>query len=268
MPNWVKNKIMVGRKDIITRLKEKYCFLSKETNNLEFDFNKVIKMPHDLEIEFSTKSDKALVLYMTFIDPEVKYYGKEEDKVSKKDWIKFYNLIKDHMLINRNLTANKDELKEILNSYKDEENKLLNLGKLQINNILNYNAINWYEWSIDNWGCKWNASNLKIKEDEKIILFDTPWAPPIPVMLEVSKQNPDVKIALLYSDEEIGCHVGYLLMKDGHIDFEGTFDDRSVDAYKLAFDIWEVGNDYVWDDERNTYIRKEQKWINRNYRVT
>jgi len=41
----------------------------------------------------------------------------------------------------------------------------------------------WYEWNVQNWGCKWNcdAQNWSLSEDGTSILFsfDSPWAPPI-----------------------------------------------------------------------------------------
>lgn len=40
----------------------------------------------------------------------------------------------------------------------------------------------WYEWSIENWGCKWNCDAQDWKRvDENTISFwfDSPWGPPI-----------------------------------------------------------------------------------------
>ena len=75
--------------------------------------------------------------------------------------------------------------------------------------------------------------------------------------LNVYKQNPDIKFGFLYSDEAIGSHVGYLLLKAGHIDFEGTFEDYTVDAYKLAFDLWGCEEDYEYSEKLETYVYKE-----------
>jgi hypothetical protein len=45
-----------------------------------------------------------------------------------------------------------------------------------------YGATDWYDWSLKNWGCKWDACDIDIHEDEEDSLsmrFSTPWAPPI-----------------------------------------------------------------------------------------
>lgn len=43
---------------------------------------------------------------------------------------------------------------------------------------------NWYDWSVDNWGTKWDACHVDFEEyDDSIVTFsfDTAWSPPIPV---------------------------------------------------------------------------------------
>ena len=42
---------------------------------------------------------------------------------------------------------------------------------------------NWYDWSCDNWGTKWDACNVDYEEYDGIVTFafDTAWSPPIPV---------------------------------------------------------------------------------------
>ena len=77
--------------------------------------------------------------------------------------------------------------------------------------------------------------------------------------MELSKQNPKMRIALLYSDEGIGNHVGYMLLTGGHVDYEGTFPDQSRDAYKLAFELWGCENEYRYDNKKGRYVYNEQQ---------
>lgn len=65
-------------------------------------------------------------------------------------------------------------------------------------------------------------------------------------------------MAFLYSDEEIGSRVGYALLTNGHVDFEGNFPDQSKDAYKLAFDLWGCADEYLWDEKKGKYVYKDQ----------
>ena len=40
---------------------------------------------------------------------------------------------------------------------------------------------NWYEWNCNNWGTKWDASNITIEDSTKnsiLLTFDTAWSPP------------------------------------------------------------------------------------------
>lgn len=39
----------------------------------------------------------------------------------------------------------------------------------------------WYEWAIENWGCKWNCQAEEWEKNENCIefRFDSPWGPPI-----------------------------------------------------------------------------------------
>ena len=259
MPNWVRNKIMVGRPDIIERLKAKYCSRDEETRELEFDFNKVIPMPKELMVEFSSKSDHALSLYLTRICPTADYYGSKADKVTKKEWDAINRKIQMHMIAKHSLLIEKEKLNQALDRYKGEEDSLLALGKRQVDNIMKHDALNWYEWSVRNWGTKWNSCNLSVDTSGKAISFDTAWDPAIPVFLEISRQNPDIKFAMLFSDECIGSHVGYLLAHQGEIDYEGSFPDQSLDAYRLAMDVWDCKDEYEIDEREGTCVRIDEK---------
>ncbi len=258
MPNWVRNKILVGRKSTIDMIKEKYCTWNEDAHALEFDFDKVKKMPEDLMIEFSSKSDRGLCLYLTRICPDVDYYGSKEEKVTKERFDEISNSLKGHMLMDKELVYNRKQVEDTLEKYQNEEKNILRLGKRQIENVRNYNAINWYEWAVNNWGTKWNSSNLEIQESGRSMTFDTAWDPPIPVLVELSKKIPQAKFAMLYSDEEIGCHTGYILVQNGRIDYQGTFLDQSVDAYKLALDVWDCKDEYVINEEKETCTRLDE----------
>ena len=55
MPNWIKNKIIVKNREVVDEIISSFTTFNEEYKELEFDFNKIIPMPKDLEIEFSTK---------------------------------------------------------------------------------------------------------------------------------------------------------------------------------------------------------------------
>ncbi len=256
MPNWIKNKILVGNTNYGKRLIDKYTTYNEEKDLVEFDFNKVIKMPESLQIEFSSKSDYALSLYLAYINPSVTYYGDNDKKINEEEYKNIVSKLKFKTIVSDIDNLSEERINNLKEKYNEKE--MLRLGKRQVENVLKYDALNWYEWSVKNWGTKWNAQAFEASPDNRTITFETAWDPALEVMVEISKQNPDVKFAFLYSDEAIGSHVGYMLVKNGNIDFKGTFKDYSVDAYKLAFDLWGCEDDYEYSDKLNTFIYKKE----------
>jgi hypothetical protein len=45
---------------------------------------------------------------------------------------------------------------------------------------------NWYDWSLENWGTKWNSYDGNVTDEG--ISFNTAWSPPTPVIVELAKQ--------------------------------------------------------------------------------
>jgi len=63
----------------------------------------------------------------------------------------------------------------------------------------------WYEWSVDNWGCKWDASEVDMQDhavDHKQYTFSTPWSPPLPILATLSEQYPNLHIELEWEEEQ------------------------------------------------------------------
>jgi hypothetical protein len=84
---------------------------------------------------------------------------------------------------------------------------------------------NWYDWSIENWGCKWNSGNtqlhsnkIRVKKGVAVLefSFDTAWALPEPIYEELAKMYPDLLITVSF-DEESGEFSGELEMTAGKI---------------------------------------------------
>ena len=81
-----------------------------------------------------------------------------------------------------------------------------------------YGYDNWYEWALNNWGCKWDTRELTLEEqheDTIHLCFDTPWCPPIDFYNKLSKDY-SVNIEASYT-EEGNDFAGYYLfdMKKG-----------------------------------------------------
>lgn len=77
----------------------------------------------------------------------------------------------------------------------------------------------WYPWNVTNWGTKWDATNSRVRyeeagalnqlaeaagpvpEVEAVLLFETAWSPPTPVLEAMTAQHPDVDIEHEWLDE-------------------------------------------------------------------
>lgn len=96
--------------------------------------------------------------------------------------------------------------------------------------IRQYGHPSWYEWSVVNWGTKWDTTDVEVDEWELHNIdgdpidalggvtyrFLTAWSPPIPVMQALSEKFPDVHIQLEY-DEPGNDFWGFMLFSNGEI---------------------------------------------------
>lgn len=206
MPNWVRHNIVIrGNKEEI-----KNCY-EQITKGEGFSFKNIIPMPEELNVTSGSISYIA------------------------EKWAK----------------ASDEDKKEI-----EAKNKLTDKEKAQIqkivNNIAKYGFPTWYEWSLANWGTKWDACKVvpdggiecECDEDEITIAFDTAWSTPVPVLVALSKQFPDLVIYVEYADEDLGSNCGTYALFKGEIQTEDSRD------YEFACDIWGYDPD---DDEDEDY---------------
>jgi Api92-like protein with ferredoxin domain len=63
----------------------------------------------------------------------------------------------------------------------------------------------WYDWSIENWGTKWNSYSLRIEEDlgdgALSFYFDTAWSFPIPIFKKLARMFPGLRFECICFDE-------------------------------------------------------------------
>ena len=78
-----------------------------------------------------------------------------------------------------------------------------------------YGDRNWYDWSLANWGTKWNAIDPVEYGDG--VSFQTAWSHPSPVIEELSTMFPDDEIRVAYADEDIGYNLGVYSIKNGEV---------------------------------------------------
>jgi len=89
---------------------------------------------------------------------------------------------------------------------------------------------NWYEWRKDFWNTKWNSCGLQLFDHEKIleenigvstpliIVFDTAWYQPEPVILKLFQMHPELNITwTYYSTENMKSGSYFKLFHDNEI---------------------------------------------------
>lgn len=141
------------------------------------------------------------------------------------------------------ITAKPDLLKTILDTVcgtGDEEGNPFDFNKIipMPDNIYQgnlgpeeqelYGKNNWYDWSNENWGTKWNSCDTYLDEDT--FNFWTAWSPCSPVIKQLAKMFPDARFDYWY--EESGCcFCGEEIYADGKMiyNMEANYTERYID---------------------------------------
>lgn len=131
----------------------------------KFDFHKILPMPEELE-DFT--SPVKIVSDKEFIKQEREY----------KDWLNTPEDKRSPLFV-RGITQ------EMSDNFKKE-----------------YGADNWYNWCVNNWGVKWNSSDVSFDGGEDWLRFEflTPWGPPEGICSKLREIFPDVNITWFYKE--------------------------------------------------------------------
>jgi len=106
------------------------------------------------------------------------------------------------------------------------------------------NSPNWWmTWNRKNWGTKWNGYEYQT-EIFGTYLFDTAWNGVPDLMLELSKQTPDIEFEYTYADEDTGCNVGKFTFKNGQVISSFLPGNCSKEAYDLSFELRPYNKEY------------------------
>ena len=113
-----------------------------------------------------------------------------------------------------------------------------NLGQVEREQ---YGSDNWYDWSIANWGTKWNSygyHDCTEKDfDGATLTFDTAWSNPQPVIAALAEKYPDLHFSHKWADEDFGYNVGEKEYEDGEESFSNVPEGGSKEALELAAEI-------------------------------
>ena len=102
-----------------------------------------------------------------------------------------------------------------------------------------YGENNWYDWSVRNWGTKWNAYDFPetpYKFGEPLC-FLTAWSAPHSILEKLTQMFPDIEITHEWADEDIGQNCGRRCYQGGEQTEEWT-PDFDEEAVEYACEVW------------------------------
>ena len=136
-------------------------------------------------------------------------------------------------MINRAMPHNLDQF-ALMMAKKEKLEKASELFR----NIADYGYPDFYRWSIDHWGTKWNSINgySEMHRDGDTIYFETADGYCEPVIEELSRKFPDVGFADAAADEDIGAWTIKGVFNNG--EFKGLREHRTPAAYDIAFELF------------------------------
>lgn len=217
MPNYVTNNIYL--KGDAQRIKE----LLEEVKNDEFgvgsiDFNKIISMPESLNVISGSETIRCHKIYKDFL--EVYTLGDTREGLDLLS-----------------IPAQSEE--RYLQQRQDIKKEDFDFGKQIFLNMQLYNAPTWYEWSIDNWGTKWNAcgycedGGLAESAENDTLTCQTAWSAPHPILDKLSQMYPDIEFTHEWADEDIGNNCGRRVLQNGEC-VEMYYPESSIEAIEFA----------------------------------
>ena len=136
----------------------------------------------------------------------------------------------------------------------DSPNKTNNVNEL----IEKYGHGDWYSWSVENWGTKWNADAQDWSRDGDSISFwfDSAWAPPTALYDKITAEGYDVEA--YYLEEGMGFVGKYSEGADEY--YEYTDSESLNDIPEDIVDNWNLRENLEEWEAENAEEEDEEEW--------
>lgn len=184
MPNWAENDLYIYGSNVrLLEVRRHMETVDEQTDDRRvqvFDFNKLIPRPKSYAYVASPvrQVEGAYSRYLAW-----RAGIKGDDETALMEAVKLFE-------------ASGSEYDRALGYWEPTE-----LGRqageyLAILNKAVYGYDTWYEWSIQNWGTKWNACEATATRTKSSLRykFSTPWSGPHPVIRKMSERWPELRI--------------------------------------------------------------------------
>ena len=206
MPNWCYNEMTISSEcDKGQQQLQKFKEKSIVKDGLTFEG--VVPRPKSLDITSGGKIDDGIA-YLKSKDGDIS----DIKKMTERKWTYEGKTA---------LYAKDTHIKEkihIMEKHLEDELEVNDLteARMALENIEKHGHKDWYNWSIEKWGTKWDAATNDYDYDDDWIRisFDTAWSPPQAWLHAVTKEYPLLDI-LVRITEESDAYMGYICCRDG-----------------------------------------------------
>lgn len=256
MPNWVRNHLTIQGEKAVEVMQS---LLKENEGEYDFDFNKILSMPEELNIISGSITTQCSKLYVNSIQQDTDTFLKYAGLFVKAFERDFYLTESKQKLLLQDALKYKDHpSNELLFATKSD---VYAYGKRALDNYEKYGAKDWYDWCIKNWGTKWNACYTQVMDiNTADIYFDTAWSAIPKLMERLAKQHPECNFKYEYAEEQSGYYAGYRNYENGTLVSGEDYSDCSKEAFELFFSMWGMEDDFKFNEETGTYeyIEKQE----------
>lgn len=269
MPNWAYNKLTAKTDEDFKALCKR--FLDKNKN---LDFNTIVPMPDTIEHTtgvsssehfgmiaylITHKSDGGVIELNTKDDviKAIEKHNPGDSKLAEKICDVDFSTGGPLNTYNDIIHASKhmNELEKRKQDW-DKHPGFLNGGRSYLHeaqnalyNLLHYGVMNWYDWSVANWGTKWNASQTCVDEVERYIYWETAWSPTVEIAQAMSKVCKE-PVYYQYAEEQFTEYVGEFIFQNGE-DITSSEDPGGIEQYLLAAELIDPEQTETRYDQKN-----------------
>lgn len=202
MPNHVAHRVTISGAVEDVRLFKNRCIVTRiaqpgDRRQREFDFNSLIPMPETIhDMPSSSVVDEGLLILGYRGDDELE----KQRATAKLQEMLEYPWVKALKPAVRSIS-------KLIPLLIDRHPECLELGERALKNIEQYGHRDWYHWSVENWGTKWNSYDLNVEQETETHMeftFDTAWSHPQPVFEKLAQEFPTLQVDVLCFDEGWG----------------------------------------------------------------
>lgn len=190
MPNWCSNRLTIEARSE----KDAEILISAfKLDDKDFSFDAIIPRPKELNIVEGSVTSMA----KDYLSEASQASTPEQLKKLKEKW-----RVKAESVNCDEFTGFDDDAK-----FGRGYEAFIKYANVVADNISRFGHPTWYNWSVENWGTKWDASSVKLTQKGKVLIFEfkTAWAPPVPVFEYIAEHFADHIESMTVNCVEEGC---------------------------------------------------------------